>query len=39
VETLRDLWEVQRLAPPPPTGSEGEKSWVREDRAVSYEKL
>jgi phenylpyruvate tautomerase PptA (4-oxalocrotonate tautomerase family) len=34
-ETPRDLWVIDGLRPPP-TGSEAEKRWVRENRPVPY---
>ncbi|GAA2212641.1 tautomerase family protein [Nonomuraea monospora] len=34
-ETPRDLWMIDGLAPPP-TGSEAERLWARENRPVPY---
>ena len=34
-ETPRDLWMIDGLVPPP-TGSDAEKAWVEEDRAIPY---
>ncbi|KAJ5911926.1 uncharacterized protein N7473_001229 [Penicillium subrubescens] len=34
-EAPRDLWKINGLVPPP-AGSEGEKEWVRVNRAVKY---
>ncbi|PWY82734.1 hypothetical protein BO83DRAFT_454733 [Aspergillus eucalypticola CBS 122712] len=35
-ETDRRLWKINALVPPP-FGSEGERVWIREGRAVEYE--
>ncbi|AQZ62619.1 unnamed protein product [[Actinomadura] parvosata subsp. kistnae] len=35
-ETPRDLWMIDGLAPPP-TGSEAERLWARENRPVPYD--
>lgn len=35
-ETPRELWKVQSLVPPP-TGSDVEQMWARENRAIPYE--
>lgn len=34
-ETPRDLWVINGLVPPP-TGSEAEQLWARENRAIPY---
>ena len=34
-ETPRDLWMIDGLVPPP-TGSDAEKLWARENRAIPY---
>jgi phenylpyruvate tautomerase PptA (4-oxalocrotonate tautomerase family) len=34
-ETPRDLWEIDGLVPPP-TGSDAEKLWAKENRAIPY---
>jgi len=34
-ETPRELWMIDGLLPPP-TGSEAEKLWARENRAIPY---
>lgn len=34
-EASRDLWKMNGLVPPP-AGSEGEKEWVRVNKAVKY---
>ncbi|KAF2085982.1 hypothetical protein K490DRAFT_45467 [Saccharata proteae CBS 121410] len=36
VETERSLWKINGMVAPP-TGSEGEKMWIREGRAVEWE--
>ncbi|PYH68334.1 tautomerase family protein [Aspergillus vadensis CBS 113365] len=36
-ETDRRLWKINALVPPP-FGSEGERMWVKENRAVEYER-
>lgn len=38
VETPRELWKIQGLAPPA-TGSEGEAEWVKQNRAVPLAQL
>jgi phenylpyruvate tautomerase PptA (4-oxalocrotonate tautomerase family) len=34
-ETPRDLWMIDGLVPPPP-GSDAEKLWAKENRAIPY---
>jgi phenylpyruvate tautomerase PptA (4-oxalocrotonate tautomerase family) len=34
-ETPRDLWMINGLVPPP-TGSDAERLWARENRAIPY---
>ncbi|KAB2577961.1 hypothetical protein BFW01_g9338 [Lasiodiplodia theobromae] len=35
LETDRELWKIQGLVPPP-TGTEGEQLWVKENKAIPY---
>ncbi len=36
LETSRDLWKIQGMVPPMP-GTEAEKLWFKENRAVEFD--